>query len=30
MNFLYGIPQYAVSIAARVGDEVVAGVVSTW
>ena len=27
VNFLYGIPQYAVSIAARVGDEVVAGVV---
>ena len=27
VNFLYGIPQYAVSIAARRGDEVVAGVV---
>ncbi len=27
VNFLYGIPQYAVSIAARVGDDVVAGVV---
>ena len=27
VNFLYGIPQYAVSIAARQGDEVVAGVV---
>jgi myo-inositol-1(or 4)-monophosphatase len=27
VNFLYGIPHYAVSIAARVGDEVVAGVV---
>ena len=27
VNFLYGIPQYAVSIAARDGDEVVAGVV---
>ena len=27
MNFLYGIPQYAISIAARIGDEVVAGVV---
>ena len=27
VNYLYGIPMYAVSIAARVGDEVVAGVV---
>jgi myo-inositol-1(or 4)-monophosphatase len=27
VNFLYGIPQYAVSIAARVGDATVAGVV---
>jgi myo-inositol-1(or 4)-monophosphatase len=27
VNFLYGIPQYAVSIAAEVGGEVVAGVV---
>jgi myo-inositol-1(or 4)-monophosphatase len=27
VNFLYGLPQYAVSIAAREGDEVVAGVV---
>ena len=27
VNFLYGIPQYAISIAARVGDDVVAGVV---
>jgi myo-inositol-1(or 4)-monophosphatase len=27
VNFLYGIPQYAISIAARQGDEVVAGVV---
>jgi myo-inositol-1(or 4)-monophosphatase len=27
VNFLYDIPHYAVSIAARVGDEVVAGVV---
>ena len=27
VNFLYGIPQYAVSIAARVGEQVVAGVV---
>ena len=27
VNFLYDLPQYAVSIAARVGDEVVAGVV---
>jgi myo-inositol-1(or 4)-monophosphatase len=27
VNFLYGIPQYAISIAARIGDEVVAGVV---
>lgn len=27
VNFLYGIPQYAISIAARVGDQVVAGVV---
>jgi myo-inositol-1(or 4)-monophosphatase len=27
VNFLYGIPQYAVSIAARAGAEVVAGVV---
>jgi myo-inositol-1(or 4)-monophosphatase len=28
VNFLYGIPTYAVSVAARVGDEVVAGVVT--
>jgi myo-inositol-1(or 4)-monophosphatase len=27
VNFLYGIPQYAVSVAARVDDQVVAGVV---
>ncbi|QNN52985.1 inositol monophosphatase family protein [Nocardioides mesophilus] len=27
VNFLYGIPQYAVSIAARAGEQVVAGVV---
>jgi len=27
VNFLYSIPQFAVSLAARVGDEVVAGVV---
>ena len=27
VNFLYGIPQYAISIAARDGDQVVAGVV---
>ena len=27
VNFLYGIPQYAISIAARIDDEVVAGVV---
>ncbi|MGA9746157.1 MAG: inositol monophosphatase family protein [Nocardioides sp.] len=27
VNFLYGIPQYAISIAARHGDQVVAGVV---
>jgi myo-inositol-1(or 4)-monophosphatase len=27
VNYLYGIPQYAVSVAAKVGDEVVAGVV---
>lgn len=27
VNFLYGLPQYAVSVAARRGDEVVAGVV---
>ncbi len=27
VNFLYGIPQYAISIAAREGDQVVAGVV---
>jgi myo-inositol-1(or 4)-monophosphatase len=27
VNFLYGIPQYAISIAARQGEEVVAGVV---
>lgn len=27
VNFLYGIPHYSVSIAARVGDQVVAGVV---
>jgi myo-inositol-1(or 4)-monophosphatase len=27
VNFLYGIPQYSVSIAARLGDRVVAGVV---
>ena len=27
VNFLYGIPQYAVSVAARVGETVVAGVV---
>ena len=27
VNFLYGIPQYAISIAARQGDQVVAGVV---
>ena len=27
VNFLYGIPQYAVSVAARIGEEVVAGVV---
>src|SRR3954452_10501653 len=27
VNFLYGIPQYAVSLAARLGDDVVAGVV---
>src|SRR5262245_64624002 len=28
VNFLYGIPQYAVSIAARIGDTVVAGAVA--
>jgi myo-inositol-1(or 4)-monophosphatase len=28
VNYLYGIPQYAVSIAAAIGDEVVAGVVA--
>jgi myo-inositol-1(or 4)-monophosphatase len=27
VNYLYGLPQYAVSIAAAIGDEVVAGVV---